>query len=311
MQSNLFTLLGISLSLALQACSTSPVASNQSERAKASVIIEPEALAHSLAQSHSRNEQKPILLDARKLEDYGPAHLAGAQRLDMHDWTAASREGDGPNQGLNNAAAWSIRIGALGIDEHTPVIIYDEGGMTSAARAWFILRECGVRDVRVVNGGWAHLCPLLEPSLVQAGNPGEFAPTSFAAASPRHLVTRDRLKQIAADKAEPVIDVRTPDEFTGNVKVLERRRVGHVPTATNLPHKQMLDENGRLRTPEELRTLFASAGALPDQPAVLYCQSGGRAAFAALAAAYAGIENTSVYYMSMGEWLADSSCPVE
>jgi len=311
MRSNLLTLLGISLSLSLQACSTSQVAATNPEQAKPSVIIEPEALAHSLAISSSRSEQPPILLDARKLEDYGPAHLAGAQRLDLRDWTSLSREGDGPNQGLNNAAAWSIRIGALGIDEHTPVIIYDEGGMTSAARAWFILRECGVQNVRVVNGGWSNLCPLLEPSLVQAGNPGDFAPTRFAATTPKHLTTREELKQIATAHSQPVIDVRSADEFTGNVKAQEGHRVGHVPTATNLSHKEMLDERGRLRTPEELRTLFASAGASADQTAVLYCQSGGRAAFAALAAAHAGVENTTVYYMSMGEWLQDLSCPVE
>ena len=288
------------VNLFLGGCSTT------SKTTQRSVLIEPEAVGAVL----SASESKTIVLDARALEDYGPAHARGAQRLDTREWSAASRKGDG----LNDTAGWSLRISALGIDEYTPVIIYDEGGMTSAARAWFILRECGIKDVRVVNGGWTNLCPVLEPSLVQAGNPGDFAPTRFAASAPNRLVTKDQLKALSSAGTQPILDVRTEDEFTGNVKVEPGRavgRVGHVPGTTNLPHKQMLDERGRLRSPEELRTLFAANGATEEKPAVLLCQSGGRAAFAALAAEHAGLNNTTVYYMSMGEWFADPSCPVE
>lgn len=282
--------------LFLGGCSTA------SKTAQRSVLIEPEAVGAVLNAPGS----KTIVLDARALEDYGPAHARGAQRLDTREWSAASRK----VEGLNDTEGWSLRISALGIDESTPVIIYDEGGMTSAARAWFILRECGIQNVRVVNGGWTNLCPVLEPSLVQAGNPGDFAPTRFAAAAPNRLVTKDQLKALSIARTQPILDVRTEDEFTGNVKVESGRRVGHVPGTTNLPHKQMLDDRGRLRSPEELRTLFASNGATEERPAVLLCQSGGRAAFAALAAEHAGLANTTVYYMSMGEWLADISCPV-
>ena len=303
------------IALSLQACTTSQMVATKPEPAKSSVVIEPEELARSLASSQapsragSKLESRPILLDARKLEDYGPAHAAGAQRVDMSDWTRASREGDGPKQGLRNVDAWSVRIGALGIDEDSTVIVYDEGGMTSAARAWFILRECGVRDVRVVNGGWAQLCPALDPRLVQAGNPGEFVPTRFAAREPSDVVTREELKRISLDRTRAIIDVRTADEYQAGED--KGRRSGHVPGAASVPHKQMIAESGRLRSPEEIRALFAGGGTEPDRPAVVYCQSGGRAAFAALAAEHAGLHDVSVYYMSMGEWSADPSCPME
>lgn len=267
-----------------------------------SVIIEPEEFARVVA----RPDARLVVLDARKLEDYGPAHAVGAQRLDMRDWTKASREGEG----LNDAAGWSIRIEALGIDENSRVLVYDEGGMTSAARAWYILRQCGVSDVRVVNGGWSNACPLLGPELVQAGNPGDITPTRFAATSGAlgHVTTRAELKQISAERSRVVIDVRSPDEYAGKV---EHGRGGHVPGAANLPHKQLLDEYGKLRSPEELREMLGAAGAKPAKPVVVYCQSGGRAALGALAAAQAGYADVSLYYMSMGEWLEDASCPVE
>lgn len=307
----------VAVSLALVGCSSATKVSSAERSSHGSVVIEPEELARRLAAG-----ERPMLLDARKLEDYGPAHAIGAQRVDMHDWTDASRAGDGPGSGLNDTEAWSIRIGALGIDGNSPVIVYDEGGMTSAARAWFILRACGVRDVRVVNGGWSNLCPVLEPRLVQAGNPGAFEAVRFAAAAPTRVTGREELKQISASRSRPIIDVRTVTEYTGNVPASPGQavgraagqtvgRVGHVPGATNLPHKQLIDERGRLRSPEELRAMFASSGAEIGKPAVLYCQSGGRAAFAALAAEYAGLSETTVYYMSMGEWLGDPSCPME
>lgn len=295
----------VAVSLTLLGCSSATKIAKHDPGSQSSVVIEPEDLAHRLASG-----ERPVLLDARSLEDYGPAHAVGAQRVDMREWSAASRRGEG----LNDTEAWSIRIGALGIDESTPVIIYDDGGMTSAARAWFILRECGVRNVRVVNGGWSNLCPVLEPRLVQAGNPGDFTPTRFAAAAPDNVATKEQLRLIAEARSQPILDVRTEDEFTGNIKVEPGRptpRAGHIPGATNLPHKQMLDDRGRLKSPTELKAIFASANSSSEQPTVILCQSGGRAAFAALAAEHAGIENTTVYYMSMGEWYADADCPVE
>ncbi|MBX3390970.1 MAG: sulfurtransferase [Phycisphaeraceae bacterium] len=294
----------VAIALTLMGCSSATKVASGERSKQQSVVIEPEELAQTLASG-----ARPMLLDARKLEDYGPAHALGAQRIDIHEWTDASRDG----AGLNDTEAWSIRIGALGIDGNSPVIVYDDGGMTSAARAWFILRECGVRDVRVVNGGWSNLCPVLEPSLVQAGNPGEFEAVRFAAAAPTRVTTRDELKQISAAHSKSIVDVRTANEYTGNIQAQpgrEARRTGHVPGATNLPHKQLIDERGRLRSAEELRAMFAASGASDGKPAVLYCQSGGRAAFAALAAEYAGLSETTVYYMSMGEWLGDPSCPI-
>ncbi len=296
--------------VALSACflvgsCASPGSVAASNARSKSVIVEPEEFAKVIA----RPDARLVVLDARKLEDYGPAHAVGAQRLDMRDWTKASRDGEG----LNDAAGWSVRIEALGIDEHSRVLVYDEGGMTSAARAWYILRQCGVADVRVVNGGWSNACPLLGPELVQAGYPGDTAPSRFAATSGAmgHVTTREELKQIAANRSHAVIDVRSPDEYAGKVDHTGGGRAGHVPGAANLPHKQLLDEHGKLRSPEELREMLASAGARPAEPVVLYCQSGGRAALGALAAAHAGYTDVSLYYMSMGEWLEDATCPVE
>lgn len=268
-------------------------------------IIEPDAFAASLA---ARDDRR-VVLDCRKLEDFAPAHIVGSRRVDLADWSTLSRSAGG----LNDTAAWSTRIGALGISDSSRVFVLDAGGMTDAARVWFLLQRFGVRDVRVVNGGWKNLQPLLADAAVQRGISSAVVPTSFAARLQSDAVgvtSRDDLKSIATKKSAAVLDVRTADEYTGkNAK--EGERGGHVPTATNLPHRDMLDESGRLRPASQLREMLGAKNLKPDEEVVVYCQSGGRASLAALAAVRAGYTNVTNYYMSMGEWLGDESCPIQ
>ena len=268
-------------------------------------IIEPEAFAAALAVADDRR----VILDCRKLEDFAPAHIAGSRRVDLADWGKLSRS-DG---GLDEAAAWSGRIGALGISDSSRVFVLDAGGMTDAARVWFLLQRFGVRDVRVVNGGWKNLQPLLADASLQRGTSSVVVPASFTArvqSGGVGVTSRDDLKSIAAKKSAAVLDVRTVDEYTGK-SAKEGERGGHVPTATNLPHRDMLDDNGRLRPTPQLREMLAAKNLKPGEEVVVYCQSGGRASLAALAAVRAGYTNVTNYYMSMGEWLGDESCPIQ
>lgn len=268
-------------------------------------IIEPETFAASLTSADDRR----VILDCRKLEDFAPLHIAGSRRVDLADWgTLSRREG-----GLDDTAAWSTRIGALGISDSSRVFVLDAGGMTDAARVWFLLQRFGVRDVRVVNGGWKNLQPLLADAALQRGTSSAVVPASFTArvqSGGVGVTRRDDLKSIASGKTAAVLDVRTTDEYTGK-SAKEGERGGHVPTATNLPHRDMLDENGRLRPTPQLREMLGAKNLKPGEEVVIYCQSGGRASLAALAAVRAGYTNVSNYYMSMGEWLGDESCPIQ
>lgn len=267
-------------------------------------IIEPEAFAAALDQANARR----VILDCRKLEDFAPTNITGSRRVDLAEWSKKSRSPGG----LDDAAGWSDRIGAMGISDTSVVYVYDAGGMTDAARVWFLLQRFGVRDIRVVNGGWKSLQPLLSEKHLQHGTSSALAPATFAArvGGTIGVTSREELKDIATKKSMAVLDVRTTDEYTGK-SAKEGDRGGHVPTATNLPHRDMLDENGRLRPATDLKQMLGGKSLKQDEEVVVYCQSGGRASLAALAAARAGYTNVSNYYMSMGEWLEDETCPVQ
>ncbi len=195
-----------------------------------------------------------------------------------------------------------------------PVVIYDDGRMTEAARAWFIFQHFGVADAAVVNGGYLALEPLLADGRIPVSREATmpkratFQPAADAKGG-IGLVDRQRVRE-AIDRGEAqVFDARTPDEYTGKDRK-SNPRGGHLPTAINLSHKKLLDASGRLKSPEELATLFQKAGFERGWPIITHCQSGGRSSLAALAAARAGYGPVMNYYLSFGEWAADATCPV-
>jgi thiosulfate/3-mercaptopyruvate sulfurtransferase len=210
---------------------------------------------------------------------------------------------------------WAAEIGCLGVDGSRPVAVLDDGRITEAARAWFILQHFGV-PAAIVDGGWPALEPLLRASgAIETGKAQGPRPVAF---TPRPgggrvaLTEREALRDAlaAADAGPQVFDARTAAEHTGE-DLRKNRRGGHLPGAANLPHAALLGEGNRLRSAPELRAMLEEAGLRPGGRVVTHCDGGGRAALAALAAVRAGYAEVSAYYMSFADWAADKSCPVQ
>lgn len=245
-----------------------------------------------------------------KFDVRGPAafqagHLPRSYCLtpsEWEDWLKAP--------GFDDLATWRTRLGAMGFDGSRAAIVYDDGSMTPAARVWMVLSALGV-PTRVVNGGWPAVQSL--PVIVTKKGFQPAHPVTFnaPASPPPHKVSilnRHVLRDTLA--AVQVLDVRTSAEFTG-IDRKTNTRVGKLPGAINLDHKQMLEGSGALRDANELQQLISRAG-IADQPGIVtMCQGGGRAALAALGAAAAGYKTVGVYYPSFGDWQKDPSCPVE
>ena len=275
-------------------------------RAVGHAVVEADGLAAILEIEHL------VVLDVRDTEAYAKAHLPDALQLTESEWKDDSLAQD---SGLSHDEAWQRRLGELGITPSTPVLIYDDGNMTSAARIWFILQHFGVPRAMVVNGGY----PLIEQHADSDGielttEPARPTPKDFKAARVTGdavvgLVERDELRQLIDRGAVQVFDARSTEEYAGE-KLLSNTRGGHLPGAVNLPHTELLDDQGRLRSPEELDRLLADAGFVKGVPVITHCQSGGRAALAALAAARAGYGPVRNYYLSFGDWVADATCPL-
>src|SRR5262245_39823393 len=88
-----------------------------------------------------------VIVDVRKRAEYDRGHILRAVWLDAGEWAKAFASD-------RDSAAWSKRIGKLGIDGEHPVFVYGDPSKPDAARIWWILRYWGLKDVRLVNGGW-------------------------------------------------------------------------------------------------------------------------------------------------------------
>lgn len=240
-------------------------------------------------------------LDARDQAAFDAVHVPGAVRVPLEEWDAAAKAGD---IGFNKTAYWDEALAALGVDRLVTAAVYDGGGMTNAARVWFILQYLGSNAV-IVNGGWPALAAAT--ALPAGAEPAKTGFRTVPGAGAVGLIDRETLKRQLGGDAH-VFDTRTRAEFTGE-DTRNRTRSGHLPGARHLSHIDLMD-NGVVRPAPALRAMLEQAGFGPGDHIVTHCEGGGRAALGAAAAVRAGFADVRVYYLSFADWVRDDSCPV-
>ncbi len=88
-------------------------------------------------QMNKKTAEQLVILDIRSEAAYNKGHIAGAVRVDPSEWKEQSLSAEA---GLDHETLWKNRIGALGVSGRDPVVVYDDGSMTKAARIWFASR---------------------------------------------------------------------------------------------------------------------------------------------------------------------------
>lgn len=259
-----------------------------------------------IAASQLRILSPTLVLDARDRAAYDAGHWPSAVHLNIRQWEHLARTEEGH---LDRLDVWASQIGALGIDGRVPVIVYDDGRMTEAARAWFILQWHGV-EVKVLDGGWPALNRL--PNFVpdrQGQHSAEVRYVRPATHEPLvKLIRREALLEKLGTELQ-ILDARTQAEHLGE-DLRSNARGGHLPDAKWVPHSELLQSDGTLKRSDELRARLQHAGVDGDAPVVTHCDAGGRAALSALAAVVAGQRDVYAYYLSFSDWAADGSCPI-
>ena len=231
-----------------------------------------------------RNVSAPrlVLLDVRwrlggpsPAELYASGHLPGAVSVDL-DRDLAAPVGDGRRgrHPLPEPGALQEALRRWGIDEESSVVAYDDADGSSAARAWWLLRWAGLRDVRVLDGGIA--------AWTAAGLP---LTTNMPAPEPTNVVVRPGAMPVldATGVAELVarggvlLDARVEPRYRGEVEPVDPV-AGHIPGARSAPTSGNVDASGRFLSPKQLRERFAGLGVEPGQAVAAYCGSGVAAA---------------------------------
>jgi len=243
--------------------------------------------------------------DAKAL--YAERRIPGAVFFDIDE--IADTESDLPHM-LPAPEKFASRMKKRGVGDGSRVVVYDKQGLFSAARVWWTFRVMGHEDVVVLDGGF--------PAWERAGYPIETGPPQQR--MERHFTPRVRndlvrdladMKRVIADGRTPVFDARPAPRFRG--EAAEPRaglRSGHMPGAASVPSGSLVSEDGSLKSADELRRIFESAGADTSQSAVCTCGSGVTAAIIALALARLGRWDAAVYDGSWAEWGARDDTPI-
>jgi thiosulfate/3-mercaptopyruvate sulfurtransferase len=256
----------------------------------------------------------PVLLDVRwrlggppGIDSYRAGHLPGAVFVNL-DTDLAGPPGAGGRHPLPAAAAFEAAMRRAGVRSTCPVVVYDDGDSTIAARAWWTLRYFGHDQVRVLDGGFRAWAAAGQP--VSVDEP-EVTAGDFTAA-PGQLPVLDAAGAAALARSGVLLDARAGERYRGEIEPVDPVG-GHIPGALSAPTAANVGADGRFLPPEVLRQRFEGLGIRTGAPVApdvgAYCGSGVTAAHEVLALDLAGIPAT-LYVGSWSGWTADPGRPV-
>jgi thiosulfate/3-mercaptopyruvate sulfurtransferase len=241
-------------------------------------------------------------------EDYDRGHIPGAVFFDIDDIT---EPGTKLPHMIPSPELFARKMEGLGIGDDERVIVYDGAGLSSAGRAWWMLRLFGHHDVALLDGGLPKWKAEGRPLQTTAPHPPR---RHFTLRFDPALVRDKRaLLDNLSTRREQVVDARAAGRFEGVAEEIRPGlRRGHIPGSRNLPYDLVTDPHThRLRNPEELASLFENAGVALDRPIVTSCGSGVTACALAFALHLVGHPGAAVYDGSWSEWGLPGDTPVE
>ena len=240
-----------------------------------------------------------LILDARSYKDYSNGHIPGAVSLDLFSFHWA----DTSQKGLVSFGEHMRKIlSYAGIDENKKIIFYDNtSGMLAARGVWMCL-YFSHPDVQMLDGG---ISKWTEENLHTETESTIYKPSNLTTSiDPSIIIGFEELNENIGKVT--IIDARSHDEFDGTIP--RAARGGHIPTAKNIDWTNNLDNSGKLKSDEELESIYQLD---KESQIITYCQGAYRAANSYLSLKKLGFKNVKVYLGSWGEWGNKIDLPIE
>ncbi len=204
-----------------------------------------------------------------------------------------------------------------GIGNDTTVIFYGDRNNWYACYSFWLFRYYGHQNMKIMNGGrqkW------VEEGRALTRDVPQYASTTYTAKDPDESVRayRDEVLSYLGQPDRALVDVRSPQEYTGEVIHMigypqeGAQRGGHVPGAKSIPWGQAARENGTFKSPQELTELYGSKGVTPDKRVIAYCRIGERSSHTwFVLTQLLGYANVKNYDGSWTEWGSLVRAPIE
>lgn len=186
-----------------------------------------------------------------------------------------------PSRDFITAEGLAKLLGEKGISDQQTIVLYGGNNNWFATYAYWLFKYRGVENVKLLNGGrkkWE-----LESRLLVQDIPSRSATTfNIGAENPEYRIYRDDVIQLAKQGGHSWVDVRSPEEFRGELLApphlpQEQAQVpGHIPGAANVTWSKAANEDGTFKSADELLALYEAEGITSDKEVVTYCRIGER-----------------------------------
>ncbi|MGH3759783.1 sulfurtransferase [Actinophytocola sp.] len=205
---------------------------------------------------------------------YDGGHIPGAVRI---DWKNELQ--DPVRRDFVDRAGFEKLLSAKGIGNSDKVILYGGNNNWFAAYAYWYFKLYGHDAVQLLDGGRKKWELDGRPLSTDAVTREE---TSYSAKEQNTSIRAFRDEAVGAINTKNLVDVRSPDEFSGKLLAPahlpqeQAQRAGHIPSAINVPWSKAANEDGTFKSADELRALYQEAGIDESKATIAYCRIGER-----------------------------------
>jgi thiosulfate/3-mercaptopyruvate sulfurtransferase len=244
---------------------------------------------------------------------YDTGHIPGAVKI---DWT--NDLNDPVVRDYLQKEQFEQLMSRLGISNDTTVVFYGDKNNWWATYAFWVFKLFGHEDARIMNGGrqkW-----IAEGRELTTEKP-QVEPTQYTAQERSDAEIRAFRDEVRAALGQPdmaLVDVRSPDEFSGKKLHMPEYpqegalRGGHIPGAQSIPWATAVAEDGTFKPREELERIYGGKGVTPDKDVIAYCRIGERSSHTWFVLKYLlGYNNVKNYDGSWTEWGNAVGLPIE